>query len=197
MRQGIGRTDRENSESDRRVRQALVQLVNLAIAATGENCVAARRNSFSSFLARMLFGSGREKFRLNPAGSQDFYCRLQLTLPLFAATRVRIVEQRRFPHTRAGLYLTTSLDHISRSLRKHLAIEEIWLKLGAIIGACHSVVFQKLGLNRFRSRRMDQMKTLATILCGLLLGLGAIAQDHSAHMQSHPVTLVSGLRDLN
>jgi tetratricopeptide (TPR) repeat protein len=44
---------------------------------------------------------------------------------------------------------------------------------------------------------MDQMKTLATILCGLLLGLGAIAQDHSAHMQSHPVTLVSGLSDLN
>jgi tetratricopeptide (TPR) repeat protein len=41
------------------------------------------------------------------------------------------------------------------------------------------------------------MKTLATVLCGLLLGLSAIAQDHSAHMQSHPVTLVSGLGDLH
>src|SRR5438067_1504527 len=42
----------------------------------------------------------------------------------------------------------------------------------------------------------DQMKALATVLCGLFLGLGAMAQDHSAHMQSHPVALVSGLGDL-
>ena len=40
------------------------------------------------------------------------------------------------------------------------------------------------------------MKTLATVLCGFLLGLGAMAQDHSAHMQSHPEALVSGLGDL-
>src|SRR5438309_1354169 len=40
------------------------------------------------------------------------------------------------------------------------------------------------------------MKTLATVLCGFLLGLGAMAQDHAAHMQSHPVALVSGLGDL-
>src|SRR5205085_8738605 len=117
---------------------------------TGENCVAARRNSFSSFLARMLFGSGREKFRLNPAGSQDFYCRLQLTLPLFAATRVRIVEQRRFPHTRAGLYLTTSLDHISRSPRKHLAIEEICLKLESSLGRVTESYFRSWGPTPFR-----------------------------------------------
>jgi tetratricopeptide (TPR) repeat protein len=41
------------------------------------------------------------------------------------------------------------------------------------------------------------MKFLAAVLCGFLLGLGAIAQDHSAHMQSHAVTLVSGLSDLH
>jgi hypothetical protein len=44
---------------------------------------------------------------------------------------------------------------------------------------------------------MDQMKSLAMVLCGLLLGLGAWAQDHSAHMQSHPVALVGGLSDLH
>ncbi len=41
------------------------------------------------------------------------------------------------------------------------------------------------------------MKSLVTVLCGLLLGLGAWAQDHSAHMQSHPVALVGGLSDLH
>ncbi|PYQ39538.1 MAG: hypothetical protein DMG99_16020, partial [Acidobacteria bacterium] len=41
------------------------------------------------------------------------------------------------------------------------------------------------------------MKSLAMVLCGLLLGLGAWAQDHSAHMQSHPVALVTGLSDLH
>jgi tetratricopeptide (TPR) repeat protein len=40
------------------------------------------------------------------------------------------------------------------------------------------------------------MKALATVLWGLFLGLGAMAQDHAAHMQSHPVALVSGLGDL-
>src|SRR6266702_3906196 len=44
---------------------------------------------------------------------------------------------------------------------------------------------------------MDPMRFLASVLCGLLLGLGAIAQDHSAHMQSHPVALVNGLGDLH
>lgn len=41
------------------------------------------------------------------------------------------------------------------------------------------------------------MRFLASVLCGLLLGSGAIAQDHSAHMQSHPVALVNGLGDLH
>ena len=41
------------------------------------------------------------------------------------------------------------------------------------------------------------MKLLASALCGLLLVLSALAQDHSAHMQSHPVTLVTGLSDLH
>jgi tetratricopeptide (TPR) repeat protein len=41
------------------------------------------------------------------------------------------------------------------------------------------------------------MKTLATVLCVFLLGLSAMAQDHSAHMQSHSVALVSGLGDLH
>ena len=41
------------------------------------------------------------------------------------------------------------------------------------------------------------MKTLARILCGILLCSAAIAQDHAAHMQAHPVALVSGLGDLH
>src|ERR1700686_4144968 len=46
------------------------------------------------------------------------------------------------------------------------------------------------------------MKTLAQVLCGVLLCLGAAAQDHASHPQSHhaqahPVTLVTGLGDLH
>src|SRR5436305_3141753 len=48
---------------------------------------------------------------------------------------------------------------------------------------------------------MGQMKILSSILssvlCCALLGLTAIAQDHAAHMQSHPATLVTGLGDLH
>ena len=41
------------------------------------------------------------------------------------------------------------------------------------------------------------MKILAQVLCVALLCLGATAQDHAAHMQAHPVTLVTGLGDLH
>jgi tetratricopeptide (TPR) repeat protein len=41
------------------------------------------------------------------------------------------------------------------------------------------------------------MKTLAHVLCGVLLCLGAAAQNHASHVQSHPVTLVTGLGDLH
>src|SRR5579864_8245104 len=41
------------------------------------------------------------------------------------------------------------------------------------------------------------MKILAQVLCGLLLCVGAMAQDHASHMQSHSVTLVTGLGDLH
>jgi len=43
------------------------------------------------------------------------------------------------------------------------------------------------------------MKTLAQVLCGALFSLGAMAQNngHAAHMQGHPVTLVTGLGDLH
>ena len=41
------------------------------------------------------------------------------------------------------------------------------------------------------------MKILAHMLCGVLLCLSAAAQDHAMHMQSHPVTLVTGLGDLH
>jgi tetratricopeptide (TPR) repeat protein len=41
------------------------------------------------------------------------------------------------------------------------------------------------------------MKTLAHVLCGVLLCLGAAAQDHASHARSHPVTLVTGLGDLH
>src|SRR5580693_4516301 len=41
------------------------------------------------------------------------------------------------------------------------------------------------------------MKTLAHVLCGVLLCLGAAAQEHASHAQSNPVTLVAGLGDLH
>jgi len=41
------------------------------------------------------------------------------------------------------------------------------------------------------------MKTLAQVLCVALLCLGAVSQEHSSHMQTHPVTLVTGLGDLH
>ena len=41
------------------------------------------------------------------------------------------------------------------------------------------------------------MKTLAHVLCGVLLCLGAAAQNHASHAQSHPVVLVTGLGDLH
>jgi tetratricopeptide (TPR) repeat protein len=41
------------------------------------------------------------------------------------------------------------------------------------------------------------MKILAQVLCGLLLCMGAMAQDHASHMQTRPITLVTGLGDLH
>jgi tetratricopeptide (TPR) repeat protein len=41
------------------------------------------------------------------------------------------------------------------------------------------------------------MRTLAHVLCGVLLCVGAAAQDHASHVQSHPVVLVTGLGDLH
>ncbi len=41
------------------------------------------------------------------------------------------------------------------------------------------------------------MKTLGLVLCGLLLCLGAVAQDPASHAQARPVTLVIGLGDLH
>ncbi|HTS37783.1 MAG TPA: hypothetical protein VMH04_19065 [Candidatus Solibacter sp.] len=41
------------------------------------------------------------------------------------------------------------------------------------------------------------MKILAHLFCGALFCLGAFAQDHDMHAQSHPVTLVTGMSDLH
>jgi len=41
------------------------------------------------------------------------------------------------------------------------------------------------------------MRILAQVLCGAVLCLGATAQDHASHAQTHPVTLVTGLGDLH
>jgi tetratricopeptide (TPR) repeat protein len=41
------------------------------------------------------------------------------------------------------------------------------------------------------------MKTLAHVLCGVLLCPGAAAQNHASHAQSHAVVLVTGLGDLH
>src|ERR1700687_1269583 len=37
----------------------------------------------------------------------------------------------------------------------------------------------------------------AKVFCGALLCVSAVAQDHAAHAQAHPVTLVAGLGDLH
>src|ERR1700686_5487154 len=41
------------------------------------------------------------------------------------------------------------------------------------------------------------MRILAQVLCGALLYVSAGAQEHAAHPQAHPVTLVAGLGDLH
>ena len=41
------------------------------------------------------------------------------------------------------------------------------------------------------------MNILAQVLCGILLCVGAMAQDHASHMQTRPVTLVTGLGNLH
>jgi tetratricopeptide (TPR) repeat protein len=41
------------------------------------------------------------------------------------------------------------------------------------------------------------MKTLGHFLCGVLLCLGAAAQNHASHAQAHPVVLVTGLGNLH
>jgi len=41
------------------------------------------------------------------------------------------------------------------------------------------------------------MKTLAVLVCGMLVCLSATAQDHASHAQTRPVTLVTGLGDLH
>src|SRR5437879_13652432 len=41
------------------------------------------------------------------------------------------------------------------------------------------------------------MKTLAQVVCGILLCLGMMAQDHASHKQTHQVPLVTGLGDLH
>ena len=41
------------------------------------------------------------------------------------------------------------------------------------------------------------MRTLAHVLCGAVLCLGAMAQDHASHTKAAPVTLVAGLGDLH
>lgn len=41
------------------------------------------------------------------------------------------------------------------------------------------------------------MKTLAKVLCGVLLCSAVVAQDHASHTQAHAVTLVNGLGDLH
>src|SRR5262249_49736585 len=45
--------------------------------------------------------------------------------------------------------------------------------------------------------RTFQMKTLRQLLCVVLFATAAAAQDHAAHAQAHPVTLVEGLGDLH
>ena len=41
------------------------------------------------------------------------------------------------------------------------------------------------------------MRILAQTLCGVLLCLSSIAQDHASHAQTHPVSMVAGLGDLH
>jgi tetratricopeptide (TPR) repeat protein len=52
-------------------------------------------------------------------------------------------------------------------------------------------------LTIFKFREDNQMKTLASFLGVVILCVGASAQEHASHTQSHPVTLVTGLGDLH
>ena len=80
----------------------------------------------------------------------------------------------------------------------NLASRLVWHKLSAVIGAFPRPFLDCLGLDlKIDFRRIDQMKILAHVLCGALLCLGAMAQDHAAHKQSHSVALVAGLGDLH
>jgi tetratricopeptide (TPR) repeat protein len=54
-----------------------------------------------------------------------------------------------------------------------------------------------LGLDSKLNLEDYQMRILAQVLCGVVFCLSAIAQDHASHVQTHPVTLVTGLGDLH
>jgi tetratricopeptide (TPR) repeat protein len=81
-------------------------------------------------------------------------------------------------------------------LAKDLARAQICHKLSAIARGGFSIL-HSLGLDFKIESGGDQMKILAQLLCGALLCWGAMAQDHVTHVQTHSVTLVTGLGDLH
>jgi tetratricopeptide (TPR) repeat protein len=81
-----------------------------------------------------------------------------------------------------------------------LARTLIWHKLAALASGAFSVIaFYTLWIPKMSSGTQEAslMRILAQVLCGALLCMGASAQDHAAHTQTHPVTLVTGLGNLH
>src|ERR1700733_5314370 len=93
----------------------------------------------------------------------------------------------------AGLYLSRFAG-----LRHAWQAVQVWTKLWLLgkRGVALTLLLPAPPTN-FNFRRIDQMKTLAHVLCGVLLCLGAAAQNHASHAPSHPVRLVTGLGDLH
>src|ERR1700733_2902287 len=93
----------------------------------------------------------------------------------------------------AGLYLSRFAG-----LRHAWQAVQVWTKLWLLgkRGVALTLLLTAPPTN-FNFRRLDQMKTLAHVLCSVLLCLGAAAQEHASHAQSHPVVLVTGLGDLH
>jgi tetratricopeptide (TPR) repeat protein len=80
-----------------------------------------------------------------------------------------------------------------------LAERSIWHKLCALAsGDFPAAVNDRLIGARLKIELEDyQMRILAEVLCGVVLCVSATAQDHASHVQTHPVTLVTGLGDLH
>src|SRR5580692_8764761 len=95
-----------------------------------------------------------------------------------AAAGVRVVKQSCLAHglVEAGLYLSRFAAG-DEALGKW---GEFGISCGRLVRGASPCYSPSTARPQFRIRRIDQMKTLAHFLCGVLC-LSAVAQDHSSH----------------